>query len=955
MIGDSGPGHAEPKGAPHRVMAGWDRASMRIAADWMWDAFPPSGGLWDLGAVTVVTQGGRAGRILEAMLCERAEAGDAGLIPPMRLGPGEIADLLIDRPARPASPIVRRLAWAAALRATPRDTLAPVVPVVPEADAHVMAIVAMLERAHTELAGEMIRFSEVPGRAEGLASFDEADRWIAAAAVQDRYVEILASDGWVDADLARVSAIREGRVRDHARPIVLVGVVDLPGVARAAMELAATDVRPIVFAPESMADRFDAWGRPTAWWGERAESVLTHTMVRFADDPADQCEAAIEALGEITASPSPAEVVIGVPDEAVVPALRRRIAEMGATGHPASGTPASRTRPVRLLGAVAEAAGDPSWPPMAALIRHPDVVRWIDTTPELMEVAWMTAMDAHAADRVPRTAMGSADHIADDDTAAMVRAVLAAIGVLCGDLLSSDARPISAWAAAVRALMDRAYPPGVDHEDRQAAREINEAIVAIERTLEELDAVAGAGIDTPMGAAQALAVISEFCGRAAIPETPRESAVDLVGWLELAADPARIVVVTGMNEGTVPSSVAHDPLLPDAMRRALGLVDDTRRVARDAYLVELIARQGREARFIVGRRDADGNPIVPSRLVLRAAPDALPAWVARFTSGGRDPHRPARLQPSITSGGNDGFTVRPIIASPKPVTAMSVTAFRAYIESPYAFYLRYVLGLSDVSDGDPELTPGGFGSLIHDAMHRFASHPSAQETSAARVERALMECLDAEAIALLGPAPALITRMQVELARERLRRFAPAQAHRRGEGWIILHSEWKASDEPALDVDGVPMPLRGRIDRIDHHESSGEFAIIDFKTSDASADPARAHRLTRGDQPWIDLQLPLYSILAASILGDRVPQLGYGLLPSDAPPDPFRFTDWRQEDLAEAHEAAREVVRHIRAGNFRSAGRARTHDPVTAALVRIDRDTVTETDTASAPPVGGAP
>lgn len=943
-----------PTDAPHKVMAGWDRAPMRIAADWLWDAFPPGGGLWDLGAVTIVTQGGRAGRILEAMLCERAEAGDVGLIPPMRLGPGEIADLVIDRPARPASPIARRLAWAAALRATPREALTPLVPVVPEADAHVMAIVAMVERAHTELAGEMLRFSEVPGRAETLASFDEADRWMAAAAVQDRYVEILAKDGWVDADLERVSAIRDGRVRDHAGPIVLVGVVELPGVARAALDRSGRDVRVLVFAPEAMADRFDPWGRPTAWWGERTESVLTHTMVRFADDPADQCEAAIEALGEITASPSPAEVVVGVPDESVVPALRRRIAEMGASGRPASGTPASRTRPVRLLSAIAEVAADPSWPPLASLIRHPDVVRWIDSAPELGEAAWLSAMDAHAVDRVPRTAMGSADHIAEGEKANTVRAVLAAVGALCGDLLSPDPRPVSAWAGAVRGLIDRAYPPGVDHEDHQSAREINEAIGAIERTLEELDAVAGTTIDAPMHAAQALAVIIEFCGRAAIPETPRDSAVDLVGWLELAADPARIVVVTGMNEGAVPSSVAHDPLLPDAMRRALGLVDDTRRVARDAYLVELIARQGREARFIVGRRNADGDPIVPSRLVLRAAPDALPAWVGRFTSGGRDPHRPARLDPSIKSGGADRFPVRPLVDTPKPVTAMSVTAFKAYIESPYGFYLRYVLGLSDVSDGDPELTPAGFGSLIHDAMHRFASHPDAQETSAARVERALMECLDEEALALLGPAPALITRMQVELARERLRRFAPAQAARRAEGWIIRHSEWKASDGPALDVDGLPMPLHGRIDRIDQHESNGGFAIIDFKTGDAGADPARAHRLTRGDHPWIDLQLPLYSILAASIIGDRVPHLGYGLLPSDVPPDPFRFTDWRQEDLDEAHDAAREVVRQIRAGNFQSAGRVRTHDPVTAALVRIDRDTIGESDSTSAPAAGSA-
>ena len=62
-------------------------------------------------------------------------------------------------------------------------------------------------------------------------------------------------------------------------------------------------------------------------------------------------------------------------------------------------------------------------------------------------------------------------------------------------------------------------------------------------------------------------------------------AIDLLGWLELLWEDAPHLVVTGLNDGRLPETVAGDPFLPEALRARLGLKTNEARFARDAYLL----------------------------------------------------------------------------------------------------------------------------------------------------------------------------------------------------------------------------------------------------------------------------------------------------------------------------------------------------------------------------------
>ena len=90
-------------------------------------------------------------------------------------------------------------------------------------------------------------------------------------------------------------------------------------------------------------------------------------------------------------------------------------------------------------------------------------------------------------------------------------------------------------------------------------------------------------------------------------------ACPLMGWLELALDDAPVLLLTGMHEGAVPAGGTAHPLLPDTLRRRLGLPDSRRRQARDAFLLRVLLESRPHAHLVVapaggGRRAAAAQP-----------------------------------------------------------------------------------------------------------------------------------------------------------------------------------------------------------------------------------------------------------------------------------------------------------------------------------------------------------
>jgi len=141
-----------------------------------------------------------------------------------------------------------------------------------------------------------------------------------------------------------------------------------------------------------------------------------------------------------------------------------------------------------------------------------------------------------------------------------------------------------------------------------------------------------------------------------------------------------------------------------------------------------------------------------------------------------------------------------------------------------------------------------------------------------------------------------------------------------------------------VEVAGEPFELRGRIDRIDLNEVTGERQILDYKTGDSGSEPDKTHRTgPRDAKQWVDLQLPLYRHLARACGIEGPVGLGYIVLPKAAGGTGAMLAGWDDEELAEADAAAAWVVEQINRGVFYPPSEAVAFDQFAAICGTVIR------------------
>ncbi len=943
----------------------WSQPALPAAADWLVARAAQDREL-DLGQTIVVVPGARAGRRLLELLVERADAHSLALTPPAITTEHALPELLY-QPKRPfASQLTQQLAWSAALQETPAAARRHFLPHPPANGETVrwLALGDMLRRLHVELAADGLDFKNVLAGGDRIDGFAEHDRWQTLADVQQRYLNKLDDLDLWDIQTARLVAIRQ-REPQSDRDIVLVGMVDLNRAQRQLLDLlhdkALTSgqgeppigaapaigsgdrsqntptngrgfgqVHALVFAPTSLADHFDEHGcLVPERWAEFALNIRDQQVARV-DGPADQAEAVTQWLVSLGGKYRADQIVVGVPDERLAPAIARQLTQSGIASRWVEAKRLAETGPYRLLKVAAEYAQRERFADLAALVRHPDLFDWLQKHIDRKALAGydpLTVLDEFATEHVPASL--DAGRLAHEPDLAAVATIARVIGQLTS-LMPTRLQPLAEWAGAFRGLLGAVYGERVVDRNQPADRYLIEALDKINAGLAELDQLP-ATMMPKVGLREALELAVAPLASEPIPPPAESNVVEILGWLELPLDDAPALVVTTFNEGFVPKSTVADSFLPNRLRSELGLLDNDRRYARDAYATSVLSHSRAELRLIVGHRDADGNPLVPSRLLFAADEESVVRRARHFF--GDLPPSPRRRNlladkpPRATSAMPIPKPIRP----QQPADTFSVTEFRTYLACPYRYYLRHVLNLRTVADSQAELEAAAFGTLLHDVLQRFSrADDAARERASSDPELVfgyLSNFLDALAAAKFGLKhcrPAV--RVQIEQARTRLRALAEWQATRTSQGWRIVHGEdTEKKLQTVFKVDAATLvKLQGRIDRIDYHAQSRTLAILDYKTGDSASKPHQTHR-HGGD--WIDLQLPLYRHLVqdAGLVSEGLAkidhsgcrlELGYILLPKDVQQIGLALAEWTPGELGEADEVARHVIRQIRAGVF---------------------------------------
>jgi hypothetical protein len=892
-----------------RIFLPWDRPALAEAVDYLVRHYGSAREL-DLAGVVVVVPGSRAGRRLLELLVDLAERQHLPLTPPTIVTVGRLPELLYTAKRPFANDLVQQLTWSESLRRSPPEVLERLM-AVPPTDGDLMAWLSLgevLGRLHRELAADKLNFTDVAKECADASTARECQRWQALAAVQRQYLDTLDALELWDLQTARLTAIQNKECQTDSQ-IVLVGTVDLNKTQRAMLDQLPPDqVTALIFSPPELADCFDEHGClcPESW--REMPIPLATDQIVVAENPTDQAAAVIRALADLKGKYCGEEITIGTPDREVVPFIEQYLEQSGVPSRYAAGRPIAQTAPYRLIDVVANFLESRRFSTLAAFVRHPSVEKWLDAQTNIRG-DWLSELDGYYGEHLPYQ-LGS-QWLGDGKGCANVKKICRAVDQLLEPF--TNPRALNAWSQPIADLLVAIFGQTPLDQNVEPDRTILAACRQLHDLLREQMEIPESLMPTVTGA-EALRLVQRRVEGGAIAPVVRRGAVELLGWLELPLDDAPALIVTGFNEGKIPASLNADLFLPNQMRRALKIEDNDRRYARDAYALTLLIKSHAALKLIVGRRSAEGEPLTPSRLVFACDDQTIAQRVLRCFSSERQPANAAPLPGALRPGQLLSQFSPPLPKPLKPITSMRVTEFKDYLGCPYRYYLKHQLKLAPLADGADELDGAAFGSLAHRALSEFGQSPAASSADLEEVIAYLNEGLDRALTEVYGKTPLPAIRVQAEQLRARLKAFARWQADWARQGWRIEYVETSPEEgKAALVVDGKPMLLRGRVDRIDLHEPSGKRMIFDYKFSDRALPPDRTHR-QKGR--WVDLQLPLYRHLVVGLGIEGPIDLGYLVLPKDTSRVGHLLADWSETDLRDADHTAAEVVRAVREQRF---------------------------------------
>lgn len=850
-----------------------------------------------------------------------------------------------------ATDLAQQIAWSRALEDTPEEDIQKLTGRTDVGELkNWQPLAKLLSTLHTRLAGDVWSFNSVAREVANIDGFlkNELQRWEVLRDVQKRYYQTLGKADLWDRQAARnyIAAgsrpsINETRCATE-KDIILVATADINRSIAGMLAQLTSQVTVMIAADESHSDRFDEYGNLiTKKWLEASVDIPDEKIL-FVDSPADQSASVAHFITHLDKDYSTDEVTIGVPTEDLIPQLQRSISAIDLPHRNLAGKSLGETAPVRLMIACREYFRQMDYESFAALLRHPDMHRWLSE--QLAEPddskfgGFLDALDDYQNRKLPdwirihdENPFGDPAAIAKrfdaDDEGSKKRAAVEANHVrrlnqvhsLVASLLrplDKPAQKIPEWTEPWSDILIAIY--GERELDRNIAleRQTLEACQSVHTALANHRHVPNE-FGTTCTAPEALDWALEAASGQRVADPPQIDAIELVGWLDLPLDDAPVMPIVGMNDEYVPKLEFGHQFLPNKLCEQLGIMDNDRRFARDVYALTVITSVRDDYLLISGRNNAAKDPLKPSRLLFtqNETTSAERAY-SFFSFEGQDDNsfwlREKSLAEQITT---QQFEI-PKPHLKKAIEKLSVTKFREYLKCPYRFYLQHVMKIDDQADDWTEMSGGTFGDLAHDVLESFARSDCKDSKHAEEISKWLSKQLDRETKRRFPGSRLPALRIQIEQLRQRLERFSELQALHREDGWRIVSCEDML--EHTIMVDNKPFTIRGKIDRVDQHEITKQVAVWDYKTSDAGKDPKAAHQKGR---EWTDLQLPLYrhllkeiDVIAGANLDDVI--LGYVLLSKNMEDIRFAAAPWDRSMLESADKVAHECVRKIRNGVF---------------------------------------
>ncbi|CAM3120240.1 RecB family exonuclease [Williamsia muralis] len=241
---------------------------------------------------------------------------------------------------------------------------------------------------------------------------------------------------------------------------------------------------------------------------------------------------------------------------------------------------------------------------------------------------------------------------------------------------------------------------------------------------------------------------------------------------------------------------------------------------------------------------------------------------------------------------------------------ISPTSLEQWVESPYRFFVRSLLGVDALDDPDEvaQLDPLTRGNLIHATLEQYIQAViDGKDATLDRLLGIADEVLDEAILGAPGWLPQLWQKDRAIIRRD-IETWFDHDSTDRADGWTPVGVEQRFGREGTatvlIDLGSGTVRFTGSIDRIDGHHD-GRFRVTDYKTGQMAYSRGISEAApTQGGKKF---QLPVYGLFAAT-LGEQVSARywfatskgGFGLIEY---PITDAVLDILRTDLTLVHEA----------------------------------------------------
>jgi hypothetical protein len=886
----------------NRTFLNWNNPAVESLIDYIYKNSPKD--CIDYSNLTIVLPTQRAGRRLHELLALDAEKKQRAIIPPITTTVGALINKVLNIPDDLPDATIRELAWLDCIENNKTVLIS-----ITKSEAELsfqdkVSWARQFERTYKELASSQVTTNEIAEYLKKQGLIEEASTWLAIQRLFADFPEHLSKYG-EDRILIQQTALEKKDYLFNGK-LLFVACIDLPVVAKKVIERLSAQTEILVIADEKYSDCFDQFGclHSDSWQIPKydLDQARFHLVEKFYD----QANQVANILDRYKDSYACEEITIASVSEESWHPITDNLRRLGLNVHPAVGRYIKNSQIFLLIQLIASYFNNKDFSSFASLIRHPiflDLVMSKTKFPNIIDTVNQYYMN-HLVDRLDFSL------IINNEKDLAFKVILDTTNDIISKL-NPDNKDlklelvINNFIKLIEELIAKNSDQEI-YEDFEALCEIvGNYLVATEVN------------EVKLGTKNFLELLLHHYASLSFPQQRLDSSIDLVGWLELQFDDAKLKIITDFSEGLVPEAINTDWLMPNSLREVFKLVNNKSRLARDSYILSTVIASSQNVHIISSKKTIDNNYTMPSRLIYNLNNQNFPEYINNF------------LQMNPVQFASKSFNkyeqplMPPLPNKSKQFSEIGVSAVNEYLRCPYSFYLKYVEELQEVKDYEYEMGALLYGNVIHSVLRDFASSELRDSSDKSLISNYFEKACKQYELNHFGKGVVPAVTLQFELIKQKLQKFSEIQSNWVKEGWRIYKTEWSwPKEKMEFNTGSSKILLKGRIDRIDYNKSLNQYAIFDYKTGSSQLSAEKSHRkkLTKAKEQanysWINIQLPAYAKAWQTEYVDCNLDLGYISIGSDINDIKFDFVDWSKEDIDSANETILECLKSINNNQF---------------------------------------